>query len=214
MIFNFTKKYQFVTSLKVNNSDIDLVKETKLLGTIITDTLSWDRNTEELVKKGYKRMQLLNAVAGYTGTKIELKDIYLTFIRSVLEQSAVVWHSSLTQKNIKDLERVQKVAVRIITGKNYTIYKKGLKFLKLDTLEKRREILCLRFAKNCTKSEKMKNLFPLNDSKHKMKKRKERKFKTNKQNTKRLKKSALPYMRKLLNNEYEMKNRIIQNIHS
>ena len=60
----------------------------------------------------------------------------------------------------------------------------------------------------------MKNLFPLNDSKHKMKKRKERKFKTNKQNTKRLKKSALPYMRKLLNNEYEMKNRIIQNIHS
>ena len=186
MIFNFTKKYQFVTSLKVNNSDIDLVKETKLLGTIITDTLSWDRNTEELVKKGYKRMQLLNAVAGYTGTKIELKDIYLTFIRSVLEQSAVVWHSSLTQKNIKDLERVQKVAVRIIMGKNYTTYKKGLKFLKLDTLEKRREILCLRFAKNCTKSEKMKNLFPLNDSKHKMKKRKERKFKTN---TKRLKKS-------------------------
>ena len=79
-------------------------------------------------------MQLLNAVAGYT--KIELKDIYLTFIRSVLEQSAVVWHSSLTQKNIKDLERVQKVAVRIIMGKNYTTYKKGLKFLKLDTLEK------------------------------------------------------------------------------
>ena len=58
--------------------------------------------------------------------------------RAELEQSAVVWHSSLTQKNIKDLERVQKVVVRIIRGKNYTIYKKGLKFLKLDTLEKKK----------------------------------------------------------------------------
>ena len=39
-------------------------------------------------------------------------------------------------------------------------------------------------CKKCTKSEKMKNLFPLNNSKHKMKKRKEKKFKTDKQNTK------------------------------
>ena len=47
-----------------------------------------------------------------------------------------------------------------------------------------------------------------------MKKRKEKKFKTNEQNTKRFKKCAPHYMRKLLNNEYEMNNRIIHNIHS
>ena len=28
--------------------------------------LTWDRNTEELSKKGYKRMQLLNAAASWT----------------------------------------------------------------------------------------------------------------------------------------------------
>ena len=214
MTFNFTKKHQFVTKLKVNDKDIDMVSETKLLGTIITDTLSWDRNTEEIVKKGYKRMQLLNTAAGFTSAKKDLKDIYLTFIRSVLEQSAVVWHSSLTLRNRKDLERVQKVAVRVIMGKNYSNYKTGLKVLKLDTLEKRREMLCLRFAKNCTQNEKMKSLFPLNNSKHIMKTRKHKKYKTNKQNTKRFKKSALPYMRKLLNNECEKKKRIIQNIQS
>ena len=137
MIFNFSKKYQFITKLKVNNNDIDMVSETKLLGTVITDRLTWDRNTEELVKKGYKRMQLLNAAASYTSAKNDLKDIYLTFIRSVLEQSAVVWHSSLTKKNRQDLERVQKAAIRVIMGKSYSTYKNGLKFLKLDTLEKR-----------------------------------------------------------------------------
>ena len=159
-------------------------------------------------------MQLQNAAATYASAKSDLKDIYLTSIRSVLEQSAVVWHSSLTKKNRQDLERVQKAAVRVIMGQSYSTYKNGLKFLKLDTLEKRRELLCLRFAKNCIKTEKVKNLFPLKMSKHKMKIRKQKKYKTNKQNTNRLKKSALPYMRKLLNDEYEKKQKIIQNIQS
>ena len=54
MIFNFTKKYQFTTSLSVNDEDIELMKETKLLGTIITEDLKWDKNTKEIVKKSYQ----------------------------------------------------------------------------------------------------------------------------------------------------------------
>ena len=94
MIFNFTKKYQFTTSLSVNDEDIELVKETKLLGTIITEDLKWDKNTKEIVKKSYQRMQLLNTTASFTSNIPDLKAVYLTYIRSILEQSAVVWHSS------------------------------------------------------------------------------------------------------------------------
>ena len=147
MIFNFSKKNQFTTKLKIMNKDIEMVKETTLLGTIITDQLTWDRNCEELVKKGYKRLQLLNATAAFTNNRKDLKDIYLTFVRSVLEQSAVVWHSSLTSRNRIDIERVQKAAVRVIMGNNYNTYRQSLKELKLDTLERRRETLCLKFAK-------------------------------------------------------------------
>ena len=39
MIFNFSKNYQFTTKLAVNDKNIELVKETKLLGTVITDDL-------------------------------------------------------------------------------------------------------------------------------------------------------------------------------
>ena len=117
-------------------------------------------------------MQLLNKAANFTSAKNDLKSIYLTFIRSVLEQSAVVWHSSLTKKNRRDLERVQRAAVRVIMGKSFENYKHGLNVLNIDTLDKRREKLCLNFAKNCLKNEKVKNLFPLNHPKHKMKKRK------------------------------------------
>ena len=39
MIFNFTKKYQFTTQLKVNEKPVEIVKETKLPGTFLTDDL-------------------------------------------------------------------------------------------------------------------------------------------------------------------------------
>ena len=60
-------------------------------------------------------------------------------------------------------------------GKQFTDYKKYLQELNLETLEKRKKTLCLKFAKHCLKIEKVKNMFPLKKSKHKM----EKKMKTN-----------------------------------
>ena len=210
IIFNFTKKYQFTTKLTVNDENVDLVKETKLLGTIITDDLKWGKNTKEIVKKSYQRMQLLNTAASFTANVQDLKSIYLTYIRSVLEQSAVVWHSGLTNKNRRSLERVQKAAVRVILKQKYTNYKSGLKMLNIQTLEERRELLCLRFAKRCLQNEKVKNIFPRKISNHKMRKRKIKKFKENKVNTTRYGKSAIPYMQKLLNKESERKTSMMK----
>ena len=71
MLFNFTKKYQFTTKLNLMDENIEMVRETKLLGTIITDQISWDRNTEELTKKCHKRIQLLNTAAAFTTNRAE-----------------------------------------------------------------------------------------------------------------------------------------------
>ena len=105
IIFNFSKNFKFSTQISLNNENIETVKDAKLLGTVITDDLKWDKNTTEIVKKAYRRMQLLNRAAKFTSNISDLKSIYLTYVRSILEQSAVVWHSSLTRKNRKDLER-------------------------------------------------------------------------------------------------------------
>ena len=156
-------------------------------------------------------MQLLNAAAAYTRSKFDLKCIYITFIRSVLEKSAVVWHSSLNKRNRKDLERVQKAAVRVIMGNEYTTYEKGLEILNIETLENRRKFLCLKFAKNCLKNEKMNELFKNKKPKHQMKKRNEEKYEIKIAKTKRYKQSSLPYMTKLLNNEHKEKIKIMKN---
>ena len=98
MIFNFTKNHQFSTQLTVNDEPIEIVKITKLLGTHITEDLKCDRNTEEVAKSAWKRMQLLCKSANFTSSIMDLKSIYFTFIRSNLEKSAVVWHSSITKR--------------------------------------------------------------------------------------------------------------------
>ena len=41
------------------------------------------------------------------------------YIRSILEQSCTVWNSGLTEENVKDIERVQKSALKLILAEKY-----------------------------------------------------------------------------------------------
>ena len=157
-------------------------------------------------------MPLLNRAAAFTSNTNDLKKIYLTYIQSVLDQSAVVWHSSLSQKNIRDLERVQKVATRVILGKNYKNYNEGLKKLNLKRLDIRRENLCLNFAKKCLKNEKLKNMFPKRSRLHSMKLREEEVIKVKKKKTSRYERSAIPYMTKLLNTYKNKQMKVIKHL--
>ena len=133
-------------------------------------------------------------------------------IRSKLDQSAVVWHSSLSNKNRNDLERVQKSAVRCIFGENYIGYENALDKLGLVTLEKRREQMCIKFAKQCLKLKKMNGLFPLNKSDHSMTKRNAEFYKVVKANTERFKKSAVPSMIRQLNDFQKKKKDILSKV--
>ena len=84
----------------------------------------------------------------------------------------MIWHNSLTQENIENLERVQKNAFRIILGKKYKDYEESLKHLNLDKLSIRRKKLSLKFALNCTENSKTKKLFQVRKKIHKQKLRK------------------------------------------
>ena len=201
MIFNFTDNYKFTTKLSLNTANLEIVQKTKLLGVILTDDLKWSENTRELVKKAFSRMELLRKVASFKPPIDDLKNIYMLYIRSILEQSCVVWHNSLTEENSQDLERVQKAAVRIMLGEKYTDYENGLMKVDLDKLNDRREHLCLKFAKNCINNEKTKDLFKMNEKTHNMEARNTEEFQVNHANTGRLKDSSIPYMQRLLNSD-------------
>ena len=153
-----------------------------------------------IVKRANARMELLRQVASFGTPVDDLKIIYILFVRSLLEQSATVWHSSLTQENRDDLERVQRSAIKVILQEKYVSYKKGLAQLGLDSLDSRRDDLCLKFAHKCVKNPTLKNMFPVNMKQHQMKTRDEEKFEVKHANTERFKKSSIIYMKKMYAN--------------
>ena len=81
------------------------------------------------MRAGNIRMQFLHKASKFTNNVNDLKQIYISKIRSKLEQSAVVWHSSLTQRNVSDLGRVQKTGLRVILKDRYTNYSEALSAL-------------------------------------------------------------------------------------
>ena len=84
MVFNSTTKYQFSTRLKIDNEILETGKETRLLGTIITDDLKWGKNTNDIVKRAYKRMEILRKLKGFQAPHADFKQICIVYIRSLL----------------------------------------------------------------------------------------------------------------------------------
>jgi hypothetical protein len=62
-----------------------------------------------------------------------------------------VWHSAITQDEINDLERVQKVCLRLILKEDYESYEQALERTNLMKLADRHEKLCINFAKKIQK---------------------------------------------------------------
>ena len=129
---------------------------------------------------------------------IELLNIYILCIRSLVEQSSVVWNSSITQEECLEIERVQKVALRIIMNENYVTYANALCITGLMTLKERRDHLSQKFAKKCTKSDKSSHMFPLNGPNIFNTRNHETYFVTPAR-TSRLANSAIPSMQRKLN---------------
>ena len=144
-------------------------------------------------------MIILHKLYGFNVPDSEMVNIYNLFIRSVLEQSCVVWHYNLSEEDIADLERVQKVACKVILKDRYIDYSLALEHLNLEKLRSRRENLCLKFAKKCIKSEKTRELFPLNTNQVQDNLRQKEKYKVQFASTSRLLNSSIPQMQRALN---------------
>ena len=151
-------------------------------------------------------MCLLRAVSSFRPPLKDLKTIYIQYVRSLLEQSCVFWHGSITEEDRANIERVQKNALRVILKSSYTTYENALDKLNLESLEVRREKLSLRFALKCRNNSHTKEMFKFKEKNHDMKLRETEAYEINKFNTNRYENSAVPYMQKQLNEYFKEKN--------
>ena len=117
----------------------------------------------------------------------------------VLEYAAPVWHNGLSAVESNQLERIQKRALRIILGAQYTSYSEALTELGLLSLADRRHELCVKFATTCAQSERCLSWFPMNSRTHGMNLRRTNTYQERKFRTDRYGNSAIPSLTRLLN---------------
>ena len=163
MLFNPCSSLDFQPNIELDNHQLEIVEEMRLLGVHIRSDMKWHTNTEQMVKKAYKRLWIIRRLKSLGVAKRDLVDIYEKHVRCVLELAVPAWHGSITQKERVLIERVQKCAVHIILGQSYNSYKLALDVLQLESLEARRTKLCIKFVKKAEKHEKFANWFKLND---------------------------------------------------
>ena len=194
MIFNPTKNHQFGIRLHMNGKLLETVDKVTLLGTIISTDLTWSSNTHYIVRKAYQRLEIIKKLYTFSVPTEDLVHIYILYVRSILEFNCCVWHFSLTAEDRQEIERVQKIACKIILKNNYSSYLDALVTLKLETLNDRRENLCERFAKKCVKGPpQVANMFPIDHTRH------SNKFQVTFARHDRLLHSAIPQMQRILN---------------
>ena len=159
MKFNFSKSMDFPPELQIEGfkENLKVIKETKLLGIVLTDDLKWGANTDYICTKAYKNMWSLRRMKRLNLDPLIILDVYTKEIWSVLELAVPAWHSGLTVRQSADIERVQKIALFIIlsdhlTGLSEYSYDMALALLDLEPLSFRRDKLCLTFAKKAEHS--------------------------------------------------------------
>ena len=80
---------------------LEVVRETKLLGIILTDNLKWDANTDYICGRAMKKLWTLRRLKKLGADRDSLIEVYTKEVRSVLEFAVPVWHSSISQKTVK-----------------------------------------------------------------------------------------------------------------
>ena len=157
MPFNFSRKYDFIPNYNIDGQYLDVVYEAKLLGLMIRSDCKWSSNTKYITDKAKARLWFLRRLKLLGASQATLVEIFKLFLRSAMEMAVPVWSGAITCAEINKIERVQKTAVKLILGNAYTNYDEALVKLDLDTLQERRDLICLKFAKRCTKNHKFKS---------------------------------------------------------
>ena len=172
----------------------------QLLGVVITSDLKWDENTDFITSKAFRRLWLLRRLKKLGASKKALLDIYTKNVRSVLEYASVVWCSSITRKNMAQIERVQKAVFAIILDKQYVSYEEACSVLNMEMLSERRKKLARQFAIKASKHPIHKDWFAQNDDVT-ITRQTKLKFRPPQGRTERFLSSAIPYLTNLLNDQ-------------
>ena len=166
---------------------------------MLQTNLRWDSHTEYICARAASRLWTLRRLRALGLDTRILFNVYAKEIRSILEMAVPVWHSGLTLKQSKDIEKIQRISFSIILGLDMS-YRRKCELLGTQTLAQRRMVLCSRYIQRAAKSQKFSDLLHVNSTRYDMRPGK-KKFTEFQCTSNRAFMSPLCYLTRLLNSE-------------
>ena len=109
MIVDFRRQEHRPGKTIIHNNEVEIVSKYKYLGTIFDDTLKWDDNTEEIVKKGQQRLYLLRKLNYFcVDQKILILFYTFFFFFFFFECSVILFHLLFSQLGSEEQEQPAK----------------------------------------------------------------------------------------------------------
>ena len=114
MIVDLRKRKNPLAPIIVNGDSIERVDCFKFIGTIISNDLTWENNTDAVVKKAQQRLFFLRQLKKFGLRREILVQFYRSAIESILTFSICVWFSGISKRQKGSLDRVVKTASKIV----------------------------------------------------------------------------------------------------
>ncbi|KAI8512037.1 hypothetical protein Bbelb_111370 [Branchiostoma belcheri] len=196
----FSKAARLLPSLQLNNIELKQVEVMRILGVFLQANLKWDAHVEHICNRASQRMYLLRRLKHFHVSKEDLVTVYTCYVRPITEYAAPVWYPGLTSALSRRIEKIQRRAVRIILGTEYTGYTEACTLLGLPSLHTRRSDLTLQFAKSLLTSKLYRHFLPpIRENISSRQTRSSNKLNLQLCRTDRFRNSAIPYMTRMMN---------------
>ena len=125
LIISFANDKPNFQRLFIKDQCVPSVLSAKVHGTYLSCDLKWSLHIKHIISKASKRVFFLRVLKRCGLGMSSLLRVYNTFIRPVLEYACQVWNFNVSDNLKKEIERIQKRALRIICP--YVSYRLALK---------------------------------------------------------------------------------------
>ena len=161
MMFNFSQSLDFQPNFNLGQDNLNLVDSASILGLKINSKLTWDTHIQFVCNKARKRIWALRRLMELKLDYTIILDFYHKEVRSILEYGAVVFHSSLTQKQSDDLEAVQRGFFQLLSHSlNLKLsYSEATILFASEKLVFRRTDICKKFVKRNLRNPRHSDMF-------------------------------------------------------
>ena len=113
MLFTLKQNVSY-PELVFNNTPVNFVEHHKHLGLTFSHDGKWPEHIQLLSCSASKVLGMMRKIK-FSLNRKSLNQIYLSFLRPILEYSSIIW-DSCTQYEKENIEKLQHEAARIVTG--------------------------------------------------------------------------------------------------